>query len=97
MRCLFAAALVAAFLIPGSAQAVQCGPKEGLERFLKERHGETLAFTGIASNGGQLRLYLNPESGSWTVALRPPQSPQSLCPLSEGHGGAVQIEYLPES
>lgn len=97
MRCLSAAALVAAFLLPGSVQAIQCGPMEALETVLKDKHGEALAFTGVSSSGGQLRLYLNPKTMSWTVALRPPQSPRSLCPLAEGQGGALTTDYLPES
>ncbi len=97
MRTLRVAAFMAAFLIPGSAGAIQCGPMEALESFLEEKHGEGLAFTGVASNGGQLRLYLNPDTASWTVALRPPQAPQSLCPVAEGEGGNIQTNYLPES
>ncbi len=97
MKCLIAAAVLAAFLIPVPAQASQCGPKEALESFLMDRYGEALAFTGVSSSGGQIRLYLNPETMSWSVALRPPQAPQSLCPLAEGQAGVLQTNYLPES
>ncbi len=97
MRVLALAALVAAFLIPGTALAQQCRPLSEAEKHLADDYGEALAFTGIDSHGNQVRLYLNAESGSWTLAVRPVQAPAALCRGTAGHGGAIKPNYLPES
>ncbi len=96
MKRLFAAAFLAAIFVPATAGAITCGPKEPLESFLKEKHNEALAFTGMASDGNQLRLYLDPDGLSWSLVLRPARNPQLLCPLSDGHGGSLKNIH-PES
>lgn len=74
------AALLAAFLTaPASAQG--CGPYEEVRKYLGEKYGESVIGRGIA-NGGLFELWLNPETGSWTVLGRP--RPDVACPLSGG-------------
>ncbi len=92
-----AAAFLAAFLIPASASALTCAPKERLERLLQERHGEELTFQGRQSNGDQLLLYANGRTGGWTLLLRPKSAPHLLCPISDGGSGILHLSSLPET
>ncbi len=91
------AAVLAAFLIPASAQALTCASKARLETLLTERHGEQLTFQGQQTNGDQLLLFANNTSGSWTLLLRPQSAPHLLCPLADGRGGILHLSSLPET
>lgn len=84
------AALVAVFLFGITAvQALQCGPRGVIEGWLQKTHGEEQVFVAINQAGDQLSLYHNPESGSWSVLLRPRKTPELLCPLDSGLQGRL--------
>ncbi len=91
------AALVAAFFLSTTAaEALQCGPRDAIESWLTTSHGEQQAFTAVNQKGDQLVVYLNPESGSWSVLLRPRNSPHLLCPLDSGQQGRLLWTVVPQ-
>ena len=63
-----------------------CPPKAEIEDVLKERYGEGLIFSGM-TEAGEVRLYLNKTTGSWTLAGVPNVQPSGMCPLMGGAGG----------
>ncbi len=97
MRALILAALLAALPMAGLAQPLVCIPAQIFESLAEERYGEGLAFTGASSAGGAFRLYIDPDDGSWTLALQPGGGADVLCAIASGERGTLRLDYLPES
>lgn len=66
MRALFLAALAAFLAVPALAQPV-CMAAAALEEVLGSRYGEHAVGMGLAGERVLVMLYVNPESGSFTV------------------------------
>ena len=77
--------LALAFLVmaePVSAQQVPCGPVAQVESLLVEKYGEDRVVTGRAWAAGQLTVWANPATGTWTLALLRPDG--MLCLTGSG-------------
>ncbi len=91
------AALVAAFFVSiATPEAMQCGPRTVIHSWLEKVHGEKQAFVAVNRAGNQVILYLNSESGSWSVLLRPRATPHLLCPLDSGLHGRLIWSVVPQ-
>ena len=88
------AALAALIASPAGAQARVCAPDAAaLAAQLGTQYGEHLSAAGVATGGGLIQVYSNPESGSWTIAVRIPDGP--TCILSSGEGWSTETVAAP--
>lgn len=67
---LIAAAFMAAFSLPASAQTV-CGPHEEIVKRLETGYKEARSGFGIAGNGGLVELFVSAK-GTWTFLFTRP-------------------------
>ena len=85
------AAMLAAFFLPGPAQAPPvCGATEALLATLAERYGERPAGLGVTTVGQLLQLLVRPDQRSWTVLLTRPDGVS--CLLAAGHDWQRRME-----
>jgi hypothetical protein len=81
-----AAALVAAVSFQARAQTA-CGPHDDLVALLADQYGETLAFAGRHPSAPLvLELYVNDETGSWTIVQ---SNPETTCMTASGRDGRL--------
>ena len=86
--------LVFAFILwfVSPAQAQMCSNfKEGAAK-LKKDYGESPLFRGVSANGYMIIVFLNPESGTWTVGRIMPQNSTVMCPLDAGGDGSIRVD-----
>ncbi len=53
-----------------SAHAIACRDSDKLHDFLTLKHGEVVVHDGITSGGGLLEVYVNLDTGKWSLILR---------------------------
>jgi hypothetical protein len=72
---------------PGAAfaQMQQCAPYAILATHLADRCGEAVIFQGQTSETAIMQLWLNAETGTWTVVYMMADAP--ACMVSSGQGG----------
>jgi hypothetical protein len=68
--------------VTSPAFAQQCGPTASVEQELAARHNEAVIFTGLRSAHEMVRLWLNPDTGSWTATVTTPGG--QTCVVSNG-------------
>lgn len=68
----------------------QCGPTDDVIKTLKEKFGETSAFIGIGSPTHMDHVFVNPETGSYTILRTNVEAKQS-CILVSGESGEVSV------
>jgi len=88
MKNLLPAALVAITSTFAEAQSRNCGITELIERHLTETYGESNILTGIFSDTVMDRVFLNPETGSYTL-LRTDISKGFSCIIGTGQHGVL--------
>ena len=67
---LAAAAGLAAFLVPGAAQAPPfCTTSEALTAALTTRYGERVVAMGLTTGGDLIQLFTRPDDATWTILL----------------------------
>ena len=74
-------ALVAFAALPAHAQTQCVGRADGLA-MLSERYGESRIGAGLATNGGLIEVFTNPESRSWTLTVSGPDG--QICLVASG-------------
>ena len=93
----WAAALVLVLGI-GTASAahdqVKCGPLDTAREYLKNKHGETLKFTGLSSEGHMIMMFYNEESGAFSFGIVQPFNPTAICPVDQGNAGKFHKKDL---
>jgi hypothetical protein len=68
---------------PALAQNIQaCGPRKVIIDYLKSNHNETIIVQGLSSKGWMLEIFVNDETGSWTIISTNPNS--LSCLVDEG-------------
>jgi hypothetical protein len=77
---------------PAAAQNTQCGPTPRIEAFLTQQHGESVIFQGL-SGASRIRLFLNPESGSWTAVAD--SASGVTCLVASGQAGTAYPVVMP--
>jgi hypothetical protein len=83
---------VAWFSAPTQAQQVTgCADVKAGSAKLKKNYGETPVFRGVSAKGYLIVLFLNSQSGTWTVSRITPQNRTIMCPLDAGGDGSVRI------
>lgn len=70
------------------AATVQCAQTPAVHAFLAETHGEHRAFVGNAVPAGLIEVWINDETGSWTVLATMPDG--TSCIRALGAGFAVE-------
>lgn len=86
---LSAAMLMFALAASVAAQGARpvCGAADAFYATLAEQYGEARAFVGLHPSGAVLELWLNPQSGSWTVLVTQPDS--QACVALAGQAGEM--------
>lgn len=76
---------LAASSMPGNATAQQmpCGEAKDISENLISEYHEAAIGQGITDSGWLMRMFRS-ESGSFTITVTPPQSPDIACILSSG-------------
>lgn len=64
-----------------------CGPADQVITGLKKDYGETPTFGGVDAKGVRVILFLNAETGTWTLTISP--APSIVCGVTEGEHGAI--------
>ncbi|MEM8790340.1 MAG: hypothetical protein AAGE80_01885 [Pseudomonadota bacterium] len=75
----------AALLSPAevSAQGTVCGHRSQIVKQLADRYGETALSRGVARGAGVVEIYVNPDSGSWTIVVTNPNGTSCLMAAGE--------------
>lgn len=82
----FSLAAVIGFLIMSSASAqVTCGEIERVEKTMAEKYGEYPAYRAL-SDDNVVTVFVNPETGSFTLVVTPPALPDAYCSAFSGEG-----------
>jgi len=84
---LWATALVLVLGAGAASAQVKCGPLDAAQEYLKNKHGETLKFTGISSDGHIVMMFYNEESGGFSFGVVQPFNPTAICPVDQGKDG----------
>nr|MBA3752667.1 hypothetical protein [Nitrospira sp.] len=95
MLCRAAASLavLAAASMPAMSQSPPCGPKASiLGAILSPKYGEAELMI-LRSPPGDVRLYSNMTTGSWTLIGFPNSAPSMACIL--GAGNKIDLSKLP--
>lgn len=80
-------------LIPSPAFAdSSCGPEFAMNKLLVEVHKEVPVLLGVTDSSGLMRLYTNPTSRMWTIALSRPDG--VTCFILSGYG--LEFGHLAE-
>ena len=87
-------ALVIWSVLPVQAQQPACNTVEGGIKSLSRDYGETAIFRGLSSSGYIIMIFLNQETGTWTVGKISPEDRRSLCPLDGGENGQLSSEVV---
>lgn len=66
MKCFLFALLLAA-ATPAVAEETGCGKSPQIEAALSSTFGEQTAALGLSDAGKLMRLWVNPNTGSWTI------------------------------
>ena len=98
MKTIFWATVLTASLGINAATAdhgqVKCGPLDTAQEYLKNRHGETLKFTGLSSEGHMIMMFYNEESGAFSFGIVQPFNPTAICPVDQGTAGKFHKKNL---
>tara|TARA_Y100000310_G_scaffold216969_2_gene218052 strand:+ start:3698 stop:4000 length:303 start_codon:yes stop_codon:yes gene_type:complete len=72
MKYLFAIFWVLTFIYAGFAfaQPQQCAPHSVVKKLLKDTAGEDLIWHGLDSRGLTVRIYLNHDTGGWSLTVQ---------------------------
>lgn len=81
--------------IPAMAQQMNCGTTESLEAMLSVDYGEFQLFAAPSGRNSALlyRLFINPETGTWTAVIT---DPRESCILDSGTGFAFTPDAAPQ-
>ena len=83
---------VAWFSAPVQAQlASGCADVKAGSAKLKNNYGEIPVFRGVSAKGYLVVIFLNAETGTWTVGKIAPQNRTIMCPIDAGGDGSVRI------
>lgn len=69
---------------PAHAQS-NCAPEDMVKKGLLEKYGESVRSIGLAS-ANVMQLYVNEETGTWTVTLTNPQGISCLVSSGNAYG-----------
>lgn len=73
-----------AFALPAVAQAQQqCMDFAAAQQAFQEKYGEQIAVTMTDAEGRFVFIFVNPDTGTWSIGLSPP-APALYCPISSG-------------
>lgn len=87
---LFALAILSA--TSAAAQDAGCVDSADIAPLLEQNFGETAAWVCLLPNSNVVEIYHNPDSESWTVAVRVPETEKS-CVVATGNGQS-SLDYL---
>lgn len=68
--------------LPAAAQ-MRCGQRDAIVRQLATRYGETQRSVGFQQGRGVVEIYVNADSGSWTILLTTPEGMSCLMAAGE--------------
>jgi hypothetical protein len=83
---LFVVVLVMAASTAIASQTL-CAPFVKGAEMLKKNYQEVPFFRGVSKKGYLVVIFLNEDTGSWTVGRMMPQNPSIMCPLDAGTDG----------
>lgn len=93
------AAFVAALILgvgPASAEGnSNCAAHNVVLERLADRFGESRQMIGLSANIAVLELFVNTETGSWTIAVTHPGG--DTCLVASGEGAQMLAEALPNT
>jgi|TARA_R110000744_G_scaffold159154_1_gene275231 hypothetical protein len=75
-------------VFPSQAQAPCRAVKDGINS-LRLEYGETAVFRGVSSIGHMIILFLNKETGTWTVGKVALDNSNKLCAVDAGNSGQL--------
>lgn len=69
-----------------------CANSKVLREWLATKHGEVVGYTAINSNGRQLEIYVNPETGTWSAVVNYPPNMSCITGYGTGWKGPIKAE-----
>ena len=90
-------ALTAALLLAMRADAQQCAPYETIQGALARDFAEQLHYTATMGEDNAIEIWTNPETGTFTLLVRPPKDPSQACLIASGRGWreSNRPKYIP--
>jgi hypothetical protein len=90
---------VAALLVsgPAAAQQYNCGKREAIIKQLDGDYQEAPIGVGIARGGGLLEIWVNPDSGSWSLLVTVPGGATCLMSSGEDWRAAPKVDTDPQA
>jgi hypothetical protein len=82
----FIIAFASALLLALGAQAQECAPYEKVKDLLAGRYGEQLHYLGSFGEIGGMELWLNANTGTYSIVGRPAKNPEYGCLVMSGDG-----------
>jgi len=93
MKLFYATALAGLMALPVQAQETPCGNLLGMLEVVTGDYGEVEQWVGSMANGIILRMFANPDTGTWTMLTHQPGIPVACAPASgEGYSFTVLSE-----
>jgi hypothetical protein len=83
-KIILAGAMASLFALPVNA-APNCASIAQVIELLTLGYGESVAASGLDERGALIQMWVNPETGSWTVTGTGPSG--TSCVLAQGEGG----------
>lgn len=82
-------ALIGATLVPTMTSAQSCASVEIVTTELELEYGETVVAAGFDQQGFRIEIWLNEETGTWSMVGYPGSNPDVACVIV--HGGEMAI------
>ncbi len=74
----------------------RCAPRKDVSERLAMAHGEVPVFRGISGTKGMVEVFLNAESGTFTVVVTQPTREKLACMVDAGTAGMVLKPHILE-
>lgn len=91
-KVLLASVLALTLTTPLQAQQVQCGPRDNMVSYLEDTYNEVRQAEALSSNSLIMELYVNDDSGTWTVVYTLPDG--NSCYVAHGTNFSFVEESL---
>ncbi len=75
---------------------MRCAPRQDVAEQLSEKYGEVPVFRGISKSKGMIEVFLNVESGTFTVMVTRPSQGKLACVINVGTDGMILKPQIPE-
>ena len=81
---------------PGGGVTLPCNTRDHVQKVL-EKHGEFPAHAGVTKQGALLEVFVNPETGLWSIVVHVSEVKACLVEVGDGWHKRTLAEEGPET